>query len=179
MTKPKKNYKPDPVTAYAIAGAVADFKNLSEIAALLGLSEATLKYHYPGELLPLIERGLTVSHAHQPTDKNRQIVIIAASSGLPQGSIALMIGISIPTLVKYYDHELTVGHAQTSVQIANKLFQTAMNGDTTALIFWAKTRMKWSENPDIDVSENLQSVDIESLTLEQLRVLADLPIIEQ
>lgn len=170
------NYQPDDKTRFIIQGAAANDKTLTEICQLCELSEATLKYHYPGELLPILERGLATSKCHQPTEQNRKFVLMAASSGMSKQDLSLMIGISVPTLYKYYRYELDTGHAKASLQIASKLFEVAMAGDVSALIFWAKTRMKWTDGPEVIETESLETVDMDALSLDQLRLLADLPM---
>ena len=57
-----------------------------------------------------------------------------------------MLGISsVNTLKKYYGEELSNGVSSLNAQIAGKLFEKAMSGDTGSLIFWAKARMGWSD----------------------------------
>ena len=55
-------------------------------------------------------------------------------------------GISDVTLRKHYESELGLGKARASAQIAKSLFNKAIQGgDTTAMIWWTKAQMKWSE----------------------------------
>lgn len=37
------------------------------------------------------------------------------------------------------------GKAKANGQIGKTLFQKAMGGDTTAMIWWSKTQMRWKE----------------------------------
>jgi len=56
------------------------------------------------------------------------------------------VGISDVTLRKHYESELGLGKARASAQIAKSLFNKAIQGgDTTAMIWWTKAQMKWSE----------------------------------
>ncbi len=66
-----------------------------------------------------------------------------AQYGVPQKDIAAMVDMSLMTLVKYYKKELERGAAFANGKIAERLYNKAMDGDTTALIFWAKCRMRW------------------------------------
>ena len=82
---------------------------------------------------------------HKPTDDMRKQVEQASGLGLPHDQIAALIGISDETLRKYYRAELGVGKAKASATIAKTLFNKAQGGDTTAMIWWTKAQMRWSE----------------------------------
>ena len=65
---------------------------------------------------------------------------------MPHDQIAALIGISAPTLRIHYEVELGLGKAQASAAVAKTLFNKATTGgDTTAMIWWTKSQMKWSE----------------------------------
>ena len=97
--------------------------------------------------------------------------------GVPLKDIAAFIGISVPTLLKLYKKELEKGRAVANRQIGERLFKKAMDGDTTALIFWAKTQMGWRETSKIDLTSSDQSMspkaafDLSSLSPEQIAAL--------
>lgn len=57
-------------------------------------------------------------------------------------------------MVKLYKQELITGRTNANVKVGKRLFEKAMSGDTTALIFWAKTRMGWRETQKIDLSSS-------------------------
>ena len=83
---------------------------------------------------------------HRPTDDFRKQVEEASGLGLPQDQICALVGISDVTLRKHYESELGLGKARASAQIAKSLFNKAIQGgDTTAMIWWTKAQMKWSE----------------------------------
>lgn len=67
--------------------------------------------------------------------------------GVPIEQIAVLIrdGIDTDTLRKYFHTELQAGKAKANAKIGQTLFQKAVGGDTTAMIWWSKTQMKWSE----------------------------------
>jgi hypothetical protein len=83
--------------------------------------------------------------AHKPTDESRRMVESTSGLGLPHEQIAILVGIDDKTLRKYYRAELDMGKAKANGQIAKTLFSKAVGGDTTSLIWWTKTQMKWSE----------------------------------
>ena len=97
---------------------------------------------------------------HEPTDNSRLQVETSAGLGLPHEQIAALIGIDDKTLRKHYRVELDVGKAKASANIARSLYNKAMKGDTTAMIWWTKAQMKWSET----VKQELTGADGEELT---------------
>lgn len=82
---------------------------------------------------------------HAPTKETRRQVQIAAGLGLPHEMIGALIGICDMTVRKYYDTELKLGKAESSKAVAGTLFDKAMGGDTTAMIWWTKAQMRWAE----------------------------------
>ena len=83
--------------------------------------------------------------AHTPTDETKKLVESTSGLGLPQEQIAILVGIDDKTLRKYYRTELDTGKAKANGQIAKTLFSKAVAGDTTSLIWWTKSQMRWSE----------------------------------
>ena len=81
----------------------------------------------------------------EPTDQQRKIVKQWAAVGMPQEAIAKKLGITIPTLAKHCREELDNGANDANSAVAGALFNKAMGGDTSAQIFWCKTRLGWSE----------------------------------
>jgi len=75
-------------------------------------------------------------------DHARQVKAMA-QYGVPYEDIAASIRMSSDILVKLYDKELAEGRAIANAKVGQKLFEKAMDGDVTALIFWAKCRMRW------------------------------------
>lgn len=83
----------------------------------------------------------------EPTDSERKQVEALSGYGLPIEQIAMLIrnGIDADTLRKHFFTELVSGKSKANAQIGRTLFQKAMGGDTTAMIWWSKTQMRWSE----------------------------------
>ena len=102
--------------------------------------------------------------AHQPTDESRKLVETSSGLGLPHESIAALLGIDDKTLRKYYREELDIGKAKANGQIAKTLYQKALAGDTTSLIWWTKSQMRWSETVKQEVTgadgEPLQGIQV-------------------
>lgn len=85
--------------------------------------------------------------AFEPTDVDRKQVEAMAGYGVPFEQIAALIrgGISIDTLRSHFSFELISGKAKANAQVGKGVFQKAMSGDTTAMIWWTKTQMRWKE----------------------------------
>ena len=87
---------------------------------------------------------------HKPTDAERQLVQLHATIGTPQQIIAQIIGVDAKTLRKYYREELDLASAKANATVGGALFNKARGGDTTAMIFWMKTRAGWREVQQIE-----------------------------
>ena len=83
----------------------------------------------------------------KPTDQEREQVEQMSAVGIPQESICRVIrdGIDDKTLRKHFRKELDTAAAKANANIGNTLYNKAMGGDTSALIWWSKTRMGWKE----------------------------------
>jgi hypothetical protein len=97
---------------------------------------------------------------HEPTEQTRKLVESSSGLGLPHESIAVLVGIDDKTLRKHYRRELDTGKAKAHVKIAQTLYQKATAGDTTSLIWWTKSQMRWSET----VKQEVTGADGEPLT---------------
>lgn len=97
-----------------------------------------------------------------PTDDERANVELLSGYGLPFEQICAVIrtGISMATLRRHFAEELVKGKAKANAQVGRGLFQKAMAGDTTAMIWWTKSQMKWSET----VKQELTGAEGKELT---------------
>ena len=88
----------------------------------------------------------------KPTAAERKLVEQMTACGIPQESQCLVVrdGIDEKTLRKHFRRELDTAATKANAKVAGTLFSKAMGGDTTALIWWTKTRMKWSERQEIE-----------------------------
>jgi hypothetical protein len=88
----------------------------------------------------------------KPTAAERKLVEQMAAVGIPQESQCLVVrdGIDEKTLRKHFRRELDTAATKANAKVAGTLFSKAMGGDTTALIWWTKTRMKWSERQEVE-----------------------------
>jgi hypothetical protein len=78
-------------------------------------------------------------------EATREKVRHLAGLGVPQDDIAIIIGCAPKTLRKRFRDELDRGAAEANAMISGYLFAAAKAGNTTAQIFWLKTRAGWKE----------------------------------
>ena len=88
--------------------------------------------------------------SHKPTAEMRAKVERLSAVGIPQTEIALIMGICKMTLRKHYEFELQTAAAKANATIGGALYNKAMGGDTTSMIFWLKTRARWRETDRAD-----------------------------
>lgn len=82
--------------------------------------------------------------------KNENLVLLEGwkRNGLTDKQIAENMGISVNTLNKWKQRfvqirqALKIGHESANYAVERKLFQKAMNGNTTAMIFWLKNNWR-------------------------------------
>ena len=93
--------------------------------------------------------------AHVPTEKDRKTVEAMASYGIRQDEIALVLGVSEPTLRQHYRRELAVAAIKANAKMAESLFLQGMSkgpGALGAKIFWLKCRAGWAEAKPAEAS---------------------------
>lgn len=87
---------------------------------------------------------------HEPTEKDRATVKAMSAYGIPQEQIARVIKINSETLRIHYRDELDLGVIEANAKVAETLFhQGVRDGNTTALIWWTKSRMGWKERQEL------------------------------
>lgn len=98
---------------------------------------------------------------HLPTADTRNKVYTLSTVGTRHEDIASVLGISHDTLVKYYKEELDKGRIEANASVAETLFKQAKEGNTTAMIFWLKSRAKWKETSQHEISGNPDGTPVE------------------
>jgi hypothetical protein len=98
---------------------------------------------------------------HLPTADTRIKVYTLSTVGTRHEDIASVLNISHDTLVKYYKEELDKGRIEANASVAETLFKQAKEGNTTAMIFWLKSRAKWKESTQHEISGNADGTPIE------------------
>jgi hypothetical protein len=97
--------------------------------------------------------------AFEPTQKQRREVQKMVGLGCPQKFIAWKIGISIPTLEKYFREDIDAGACVANYKVSGNLFRIATGNSkqaASAAMFWMKTRAGWKET---NIQENKFSLD--------------------
>ena len=94
---------------------------------------------------------------HKPTQESRKLVSELSALGIKNEDICALIDTSIPTLLKHYEKEIRDGRIKANAKIAQTLYKKAIGGDTACLIFWAKTRLGWREDPTTAIQINNQT----------------------
>lgn len=92
---------------------------------------------------------------HDATPEKREVVKALSSYGVPHAEIGKRVGCNQDTLRKHYREELDFGALEANSAVAKFLYAQATgekiaeggsHADAVrAAIFWAKTRMGWSE----------------------------------
>jgi hypothetical protein len=98
---------------------------------------------------------------HLATADTRIKVYTLSTVGTRHEDIASVLGISHDTLVKYYKEELDKGRIEANASVAETLFKQAKEGNTTAMIFWLKSRAKWKESTQHEISGNPDGSPVE------------------
>lgn len=74
-----------------------------------------------------------------------------AAVGVPQEDIAKTVGLGESKLAELYSEELKTAAIEATANVAGMLYKQCLEGNTTAMIFWLKTRGKWRETADVEV----------------------------
>jgi len=107
------------------------------------------------------EGGKVGRPPHLVSDDTRNKVYTLSTVGTRHEDIASVLNISHDTLVKYYKEELDKGRIEANASVAETLFKQAKEGNTTAMIFWLKSRAKWKESTQHEISGNPDGTPVE------------------
>lgn len=95
------------------------------------------------------KKGTTIFHA---TDAQRELVEQMTGMGCSLDQVGGVLKVSHDTIQRHFKHELATAVARANTKVAGALFQNAMGGNVTAQIFWLKTRARWREVNEIEVT---------------------------
>ena len=115
---------------------------------------------------------------HIPDAQSRATVESLSGYGVPQQDIARILRISLPTLHKHYRDDLDLGMAKANASVGQTLHQLAVRGNVAAAIFWAKTRMGWSEKVRVDISLTRDPRDLSDAELAAIARGSSLPAVD-
>jgi len=108
---------------------------------------------------PAKDKGGRPPHLPDATTRNK--VFMLSTVGTRHEDIATVLNISADTLTKYYHDELAKGRIEANASVAETLFKQAKEGNTTAMIFWLKSRAKWKETSQHEISGNPDGTPVE------------------
>jgi DNA-binding XRE family transcriptional regulator len=112
-----------------------------------------------------------MAKSYVPNDTDRRFVTDLAILGVPQDEIAKSIGISKPTMAKYYRDELDRATMVANAKVMNNLYRMATGEGKEAAIaamFWLKTRAKWRETSHSQIE--MTGKDGEALPMPSLNI---------
>jgi hypothetical protein len=98
---------------------------------------------------PNSEKPVMGRPPYVPSEKDRHQVKTLAAMHIPDYDIAKVMGLSGPTLRKYFFEELERAHIEANARVAQSLFQQATNKEkpnVSAAIFWLKCKGGWRED---------------------------------
>lgn len=106
---------------------------------------------------------------HRPNKKRRDLVKSLVKYGVRHEYICDHLGITKPTLYKYYQKDIADARIFAHVQMGKSIYQRAISGDTSAAIFYAKTQMGWKETQVNEITgEDGDPIEISSSPAEKL-----------
>lgn len=104
------------------------------------------------------KRGAPTGHqGNVPFDADdikRAKVSLWASMGIPVEKIGVLLCVTPETIHRHYPVELKDNGAYAVGKVAASLFDKAVAGDTASMIFYLKTRGRWSEKPALGDADN-------------------------
>lgn len=103
---------------------------------------------------------------HEPNDTTRKLARALSAVGVTHEDIASKLDISADTLVKYYRKDLDDGRVDANSAVARGLFEQAKAGNTAAAIFWLKTRARWKETSELEVSGQIAIKEIKRVIID-------------
>jgi hypothetical protein len=104
---------------------------------------------------------------YSPTPKERAQVKTMAGLGVTHDGICAVIGITAPTLRKYFRHELDTGQHEANAQVAASLFRQAthpVKPNVIAGIFWMKVRAGWRDHDSFITGQGKKEQQQEAAT---------------
>jgi hypothetical protein len=69
----------------------------------------------------------------EPTAEHRRTVALMAAGGMTREKMAAVVGISVPTLDKYFELEMTAGAGSIRASLIEKLREKAEEGNVAAI----------------------------------------------
>lgn len=94
----------------------------------------------------------------QLTENEIQIATRLARLGIRFEDIAKAMDMTVDTLRKYAGKEMSAAKVKANSEVAQALFNKALKGDTTCMIFWLKTQARFQEVQKHEISAEVMRV---------------------
>lgn len=91
-------------------------------------------------------------HPYVPTPDDKYQAEQMAAVGIPMMSIARVLGIQHDTMMKHFGEELEIARTKANYGVGRTLYEKAMDGDNTCIIWWDKTRGGHSDTTRTEVT---------------------------
>ena len=108
-----------------------------------------------------------------PSEEDREFVKILSTMGITIDIAIKLVknvdggrGIPLDTFFKHFREEWQTGGMVANAKVANALYNSAINGDVTAQIFWCKTKLGWRTTEQVELGTPGQ-FDNDSRTIAQ------------
>lgn len=103
----------------------------------------------------VVDSHMGVKHRYDP--KIASVIFSLASGGVPSPGIIYTVGLTWPTILKFYRDALHAGRAMAEKKIATKVFTLALKANSEAVAlnaaqFWLKTQAGWKETTVIETN---------------------------
>jgi hypothetical protein len=108
--------------------------------------------------------------AFEPTEEQRKLVSQLVAVGVRQEDLPIFFDVCLNTIRLHFAEEIANAKLKANAAIARKLYNEAVDGNITAMIFWLKTQAGWSERNTLDLNVNPKKLD--DMTDEQLAAIA-------
>ena len=97
-------------------------------------------------------KGSKASNKFEPTDQQRQLVVMMTSNGVKHTEQARALNCGERTLQKYFKDELAFGKMRATAHVSGALYRNAMEGNVSAQIFWLKSQGGWREADRLEIT---------------------------
>lgn len=97
---------------------------------------------------------------YEPNEADKTLVMQMSAVGITQEQIAAVIGITHETLNKYYKETLETSKSKAIAKIGGTLYNKALKGDNTCMIFYLKTQGGWRETTHVEHSGTIETAVI-------------------
>jgi len=98
--------------------------------------------------------------SHVPSRRKRRLVQSLMAQGLTVKAAAEVMDLDDATLRKHYAKEIETGASKGMALMARSIYRRALQGDTTAAIFWLKSKAGWRDRDPLNVQVNNNTLEV-------------------